>query len=174
MHLAQVSEEEVKAGVNLTPGMRFVLEYIKDMDAGRYNDVPAGKFYHKAAIFHNTNGVDYTGSDQIWNWISQIFGQFSKFRHDVHFLTDTEQDDGNSYVTCRATRNIWIPGDSEHSPSVKAPLVICTRVGKGDCPEAFLGLQHRETWLYWDTMLLAPFMNKDAIVFQKRNVALEE
>lgn len=74
------------------------------------------------------------------------------------------------------TRNIWVGERTEGEPDVSAPAFWVARIGKADegCEEAFLGLHFKEVWLYWDTMLLAPFMGKDAVVFRSENVVAEK
>ena len=71
-------------------------------------------------------------------------------------------------------RNLWMAGDDvEGEPTVSIPVTFIAVVGKSDgsagqeTPE---GLCFKEVWLYWDTALLLPFLEKDAVVFKTKNV----
>jgi len=166
----QFSRQEIEDGTGLTPAIKFFLDYGKSVDGYLWTSGDGAKYYHQECVFHNTNTADYTGPDQMWNWIRQIFGQFGALRHDIHQIIDIEQDDGTDLLAVQMTRNIWVKGSNSKEPEVAAPGSMWARIGKGDSPIAYEGLQFHEVWLYWDTMLLAPFMPKDAIAFQSKNV----
>lgn len=117
----------------------------------------------------------------MWAWMKNLFGVFSKIRHDwVHFveirLDDDDDDDdegeGTTRIYFQGTRNLWMIGDDgERESRVSIPVTFIAVVGKSDgeqeTPE---GLCFREVWLYWDTALLLPFLEKDAVVFKTENV----
>jgi len=114
----------------------------------------------------------------MWPWMQRIFGQFARIQHPVKGMWEIEQDDGESLLMVRMVRNVWVEGGNgvDGEADVSAPAFWVARIGKADegCEDAFLGLHFKEVWLYWDTMLLAPFMDKDAVVFKTKNVVVEE
>jgi len=58
-------------------------------------------------------------------------------------------------------------------PTVSIPVTFIAVVGRSDAAgglETPEGLCFREVWLYWDTALLLPFLEKDAVVFKTENV----
>ena len=63
--------------------------------------------------------------------------------------------------------------DVEGEPTVSIPVTFIAVVGRSDAAagqETPEGLCFREVWLYWDTALLLPFLEKDAVVFKTENV----
>jgi hypothetical protein len=105
----------------------------------------------------------------MWAWMKQIFGQFERLRHDLLKIRDIEQDDGSSVVMVQMVRNLWMLGNTGEKPDVSAPTFWLCRIGPADHPDAFNGLQFKEVWLYWDTMLPKPF-TKDAVAFKTKNI----
>lgn len=63
--------------------------------------------------------------------------------------------------------------DAEGEPTVSIPVTFIAVVGRSDAVEQATpeGLCFREVWLYWDTALLLPYLEKDAVVFKTKNVA---
>ena len=59
--------------------------------------------------------------------------------------------------------------DVEGSPDVSVPVSWVCTIGKADSPEGHSGLQMKEVHLFWDTGVLAPFLESDAIVFRRHN-----
>lgn len=106
--------------------------------------------------------------------IQQIFGQFEKLKHDILSVTEIKHDDGRSELLIQMVRNIWLPGNKTDKPEVSAPTFWRSLIGPGDDEAAFGGLQYKEVWLYWDTHLLAPYMKKDAVALQNKNVVTEK
>ena len=74
---------------------------------------------------------------------------------------------------CADGADVWIPGNKTDKSEVSAPTFWVCRIFAMDDEHAFEGLQFKEGWLYWDTALLAPFLSKDAIAFQTKNVVEE-
>ena len=89
-------------------------------------------------------------------------------------MTEIEHEDGRAELLIQMTRNIWLPGNTSDKPEVSAPLGWKSYIGPADDVNAVGGLQFKEVWMYWDTHLLAPFMKKDAIALQNRNVVTEK
>jgi hypothetical protein len=109
--------------------------------------------------------------------MKKLFAVFSKIRHDwIHFV-EIELDDeveGTSRTYFQGIRNLWVLGANEGGePSVSIPVTFIAIIGKSESrhgretPES---LCFREVWLYWDTALLLPFLEKDAVVFKTKNV----
>jgi hypothetical protein len=109
--------------------------------------------------------------------MKKLFGVFSKIRHDwIHFVEIGLDEEGASQIYLQGMRNLWMLGDDvEGEPTVSIPVTFIAVVGKSggaatggqETPE---GLCFREVWLYWDTALLLPFLEKDAVVFKTENV----
>jgi len=169
--LSQLTGDQWRKGSFETASQRFFAEYAKTVDNYGFTSGSGSRFYGKDVVFHNQNNVDYHGSDQMWSWMKQIFGQFEHLRHDIHWAWDIEQTNGESKLIVQMTRNIWIKGSHAKEPEVSAPAMFICTIGPADHPDAFEGLQFKEVWLYWDTMLLAPHMGKDAVAFSRTNVA---
>ncbi|KAH8822098.1 hypothetical protein F5884DRAFT_111021 [Xylogone sp. PMI_703] len=116
------------------------------------------------------NNAVYHGGDQMWTFMKQIFGSFSKLRHDLFHLVESVEPDGSTFLSAQIRRNMWMLGNGKNeSADVCAPFALLGKLGIGDHPDAFNGLQFKEVWIYWDTALLAPFMSKDAVVFRTDN-----
>lgn len=154
-----------------TPAQQFYGAYalaIKDSDLTTYGK---HQFYAENAIFHNQNGVNYSGAE-IWPWIIKLFGHFARLEHDFIAIWEIENPNGTVHLIAQVTRHIWAPGsDINGSPTVSIPLSMTCEIGPStspqDTPE---GLQFHQVWLYWDTYLLQPFFPKNAIVFSSVNV----
>jgi len=101
--------------------------------------------------------------------MKQIFGQFERIRHDLLKIWDIKQDDGTSIVMVQMVRNLWMLGNTSENPGVSPPTFWLCTISPADHLDAFNGLQFKEVWLYWDTMLLVPFI-KDAVAFQGKNI----
>ena len=106
----------------------------------------------------------------MWAWMKKLFGQFERLRHDILNLWEIKQDDDSSLLFVQMVRNVWTLGNKADKPEVSAPTFWVCRIFTADDEHAFGGLQFKEVWLYWDTALLAPFLPKDAIAFQTKNV----
>jgi hypothetical protein len=157
-----------------TPAQRFFHQYVSTVDAKGYNTGSGLKFYSPTVTFHNQNGAVYHGGDEMWAWMKKLFGVFSKLQHDfVHFVEIELDDEGTSRIYYQGTRNLWVLGaDEGGEPTVSIPMTFIAVVGKSDAggQETPEGLCFREVWLYWDTALLLPFLEKDAVVFKTENV----
>jgi hypothetical protein len=105
--------------------------------------------------------------------MKKLFGVFSKIRHDwIHFVEIGLDEEGASQIYLQGMRNLWmLRDDTEGEPRVSIPVTFIAIVGKSngeqETPEGFC---FREVWLYWDTALLLPFLEKDAVVFKTENV----
>jgi len=168
--LNQSSEPEIKDGSSLTAAQKFFLHYATAVDSKAFTEGSGLKYYSKDMVFHNQNNAEYHGADQMWAWMKQIFGQFERLRHDILQMWDIKQDDGTSLVMLRMVRNVWVLGNTGEEPNVSAPTFWVCKIGPADYADAHEGLQFKEVWLYWDTMLLAPFMGKDAVAFKTKNI----
>jgi hypothetical protein len=89
-------------------------------------------------------------------------------------VTELGHDDGRAELLVAMTRNIWLPGNKTDKPDVSAPAFWRCFIAPSDDPVAYIGLTYKEVWLYWDTHLLAPFMKKDAVALQNKNVVTGE
>ena len=147
----------------LTPAQRFYQQYATAITAKNLSDekIP---FYAKDAVFHNQNGVDYIG-DQIWPWITQLFGQFERLSHDILKLSEIHNDNGTIDLVSQAVRHIWAIGNKSDKPTVSVPLSMVCNLSYNNAPRTVEGIQYKEVWLYWDTYKLLPFFSPDSIVF---------
>src|SRR6201996_4520289 len=159
-----LNEEDIRAGKGLTPAQQLFVSYSDTVDSKGFTQGSGSKYYSKDVVFHNQNNAEYHGPDQMWAWMKKIFGQFERLRHDPLKIWDIKQDDGSSVVMVQMVRNLWVLGNTGEKPDVRAPTFWLCTIGPADHPDAFNGLQYKEVWLYWDTMLLKPFM-KDAVAF---------
>ena len=159
-----------------TPTQRFFHQYASTVDSKGYNSGSGLKFYSPTVTFHNQNGAVYHGGDEMWAWMKKLFGVFSRIRHDfIHFVEiELHKEEGTTQIYLQGMRNLWMAGDDvEGEPTVSIPVTFIAVVGKSDgsagqeTPE---GLCFKEVWLYWDTALLLPFLEKDAVVFKTKNV----
>jgi hypothetical protein len=159
-----------------TPTQRFFHQYVLTVDSAGYNSGSGLRFYSPTVTFHNQNGAVYHGGDEMWAWMKKLFGVFSKIRHDwIHFVEIGLDEEGTTQIYLQGMRDLWmLGGDVEGEPSVSIPVTFIAVVGRSDggtggteTPE---GLCFREVWLYWDTALLLPFLEKDAVVFKTENV----
>jgi hypothetical protein len=159
-----------------TPAQRFFHQYVSAVDSKGYNTGSGLRFYSPTVTFHNQNGAVYHGGDEMWAWMKKLFGVFSRIQHDwIHFVEIELDDKGTSQIYLQGMRNLWIVGDDVGGePSVSIPVTFIAVVGKSDgtrgLEETPEGLCFREVWLYWDTALLLPFLEKDAVVFKTENV----
>lgn len=162
---SQISGAEWEAAGPQTPAQRFFKAYVDTVDSGGFNHGSGQRFYAKDATFHNQNGVHYVGGDEMWAWMKQLFKQFERLRHDYLRLWEIRSDDGTSQIFSQNVRNIWLPGNNTDTPSVSVPMSFVCRIGPADVPDTVEALQFKEVWLYWDTKMLEPYLQRDAVVF---------
>lgn len=117
-----------------TPAQRFFHQYVSAVDSKDYNTGSGLKFYSPTVTFHNQNGAVYHGGDEMWAWMKNLFGVFSKIQHDwIHFVEIELDDKGTSQIYLQGMRNLWIVGDNEGGePSVSIPVTFIAVVGKSD------------------------------------------
>jgi hypothetical protein len=153
-----------------TPTQRFFKQYVAAVDSKGY-DVGSGlKFYSPDVTFHNQNNAVYHGGEEMWAWMKKLFGVFERIHHDwIHFV-EIERDDGTSQIYTQNVRNLWLLGNKSEEPTVSIPVTMIAIIGKSGSEETPEGLHFKEVWLYWDTALLLPFLEKEAVVFQTKNV----
>jgi hypothetical protein len=157
-----------------TPTQRFFQSYVSTVDSKGYNSGSGLEFYSPTVTFHNQNGAVYHGGEEMWAWMKKLFGVFERIRHDwIHFAEIELDDDdgGRSQIYLQGMRNLWMVGEEGEKPTVSIPVTFIAVVGKsGGGQETPEGLCFEEVWLYWDTALLLPFLEKDAVVFKTENV----
>lgn len=171
--LSHVSRHDgIKPGEGETPAQNFFLGYANAVDNYRYTEGSGLKYYSKDVVFHNQNGAEYYGGDQMWAWMKRLFGEFGRLQHPILQLWDIEEDDGTHTLFVQMIRNVWMHGNHSDKPDVSAPAFWVCKIGSADAdyPDAFMGIQYKEVWIYWDTMLLAPHVGKDAVAFKTKNV----
>lgn len=171
--LSHVSKPDgFKPGEGETPVQNFVLHYANAVDNNEFTEGSGLKYYSKDVVFHNQNGAEYHGGEQMWAWMKRLFADFGRLRHDILEFWEIEEDDGTHTLLLRIMRNIWMHGNGSDIPDVSAPTFWHCKIGPADVdyPDALMGIQYKEVWIYWDTMLLAPFISKDAVAFKTKNV----
>jgi hypothetical protein len=171
--LSHISKPEgIKDGEGETPVQNFFLHYGAMVDTYGFMEGSGLRYYSKEVTFHNQNGAEYHGGEQMWAWMKQLFGQFSKLQHPIHQMWDIEEDDGTHTLLVQMTRRVWIKSNDTDKPDVSAPAFWACKVGPADedYSDAHIGLQFKEVWIYWDTMLLAPHLHKDAVAFKTKNI----
>jgi hypothetical protein len=153
-----------------TPTQRFFKQYVEAVDSKGYNIGSGLKFYSPDVTFHNQNNAVYHGGEEMWAWMKKLFGVFEQIRHDwIHFV-EIERDDGTSQIYTQNVRNLWLLGNKSEEPTVSIPVTMIAVIGKSGREETPEGLEFKEVWLYWDTALLLPFLEKEAVVFKTKNV----
>lgn len=60
-----------------SPTLAFLEKYTKMILSGDLSD-PFHTWYAPSSVFHNTDGVDYVGGEEIWEWIKKLFGPFER------------------------------------------------------------------------------------------------
>jgi hypothetical protein len=171
--LSQLTGEEWRTQGPQTAAQKFFAEYHKTVDSAGFNQGTGSRFYADDMLFHNQNNATYRGGEQMWTWMQSMFNQFSNLKHDIVASWDIQQDDGSNMLFIQMTRHVWAKDNKTDKPDVSAPTFWRCIIAKSDDPRAFGGLQYKEVWLFWDTMLLAPIMPKNATVFSTKNVAEE-
>ncbi|KAJ5589626.1 hypothetical protein N7537_012304 [Penicillium hordei] len=151
-----------------TPAQSFYQQYATALTAKDLSDGDIPQFYADNAVFHNQNGVDYSG-DQIWPWIKQLFGQFEKVSHDFVTIWEIQNDDGTVDLISNVVRHLWAAGSNCDKPTVSVPLSMVCKISPNNAPRTVGGLQFKEVWLYWDTYKLLPYFSEDSILFRPRN-----
>lgn len=171
--LSHISNPDgIKPGEGETPAQNFFLDYGNTVDNYRFTEGSGLKYYSKDLVFHNQNGAEYHGGDQMWAWMKRLFAEFGRLQHQIHQMWDIEEEGGTHTLSGQVIRNIWMPENHSDKPDVSVPMFWLSKVGPADADyaDAFMGLQFKEVWLYWDTMLLAPHLAKDAVAFKTKNV----
>ena len=153
-----------------TPAQRFYVAYATAVVSTHDKAYPPHTFYTKTAVFHNQNGVNYTGAE-IWPWILKLFKEFPRFEHEFTKVWEIENDDGTVELIAHLTRHIWAPGNNTDKPSVSVPVAMVCQIAPAENEGTPEGLQFRNVWFYWDTKLLEPYFPEDAIVFSTKNVS---
>lgn len=167
-----VTSAELSGNRPLTPAQRFYQQYASAITAKNLT-AESIQFYAKDAVFHNQNGVDYSGT-QIWPWIMKLFSQFGKLSHDILKVSEIHNDDGTVELVCQAVRQIWAKDNRNHEPTVSVPLSMIAIISHNNEPRTVQGMQFKEVWLYWDTYKLLPYLAPDLVVFSPINIITEE
>lgn len=145
-------------------------QYVATIDSKGYNVGSGLKFYSDDVTFHNQNNAVYHGGEEMWAWMMKLFGVFERIRHDWVHLVEINLDNGNSQIYAQNVRNLWLLGNKDAEPDVRIPVTMIAIVGESCSEKTPEGLHFKEVWLYWDTALLSPFLEKDAVVFTTENV----
>jgi len=152
-----------------TPAQAFYHQYAFAVTVKNLSDRDIPQFYADNAVFHNQNGVDYSGG-QIWPWIEQLFAQFEKLSHDLVKVWEIQNDDGRVDLVSHVVRHIWAAGNKGHNPTVSVPLSMVCKISSNNARGTVDGLQFEEVWLYWDTYKLLPYFPEDSILFSAKNI----
>jgi hypothetical protein len=149
-----------------TRALKFFHEYVTNVDA----HIPVSRFYAPDCTFHNQNNAVYRGSAEMSAWLKQLFGEYQKLSHDILNAWEINEKNGETWIFIQMTRHAWVKGSTGEKPDASIPLMWVGRVGETDREDAHDGQQHLEVWFYWDTNLLRPFMDENAVTFQSQNV----
>lgn len=115
-----------------------------------------------------------------------MFGQFGDLKHEIQSwseINEEKEDSKERLVYMQFLRKVWKNGrkESDGAPDVTVPVFWMCRIGSaegggdGEGGEGgFEGLQFKECWIYYDTLLFAPIMPKEATVFKAVNVVEEK
>ncbi|KAH8703262.1 hypothetical protein BGW36DRAFT_457578 [Talaromyces proteolyticus] len=169
---SHLSGAEWSANGPQTAAQRFFKAYVDTVDSHGFNHGSGQQYYAKDAVFHNQNNVQYVGGDEMWAWMKLLFRQFRRLKHDWLSIWEIQNEDGTAQIISQNIRNIWLPENTSDNPSVSVPMSFICRIGPADISDAIEGLQFKEVWLYWDTKLLDPFLQNDAIVFRREKTFL--
>jgi hypothetical protein len=144
----------------LTPTQRFLQEYVATIDSKGYNVGSGLKFYSNDVTFHNQNNAVYHGGEEMWAWMKKLFSVFERIRHDWVHLVEIKLDNGNSQIYAQNVRNLWLLGNKGAEPDVRIPVTMIAIVGESGSEKTLERLHFKEVWLYWDTALLSPFLER--------------
>jgi hypothetical protein len=130
---SQLSKPEgIQPGEGETRAQNFFLDYGNSVDNYRFTEGSGMKYYSKHVVFHNQNGAEYHGADQMWTWMKRLFGEFARLQHPILQLWDIEQADGTSTLFVQMIRNIWMHGNQSDKPDVSAPTFWVCKIGPAD------------------------------------------
>ena len=106
----------------------------------------------------------------MWEWMKALFALSSRMQHPIGYAEELARPNGSHQLSLRFTRNLWMQGsNTEGKHDVSVPVSWVCTIGKADSPEGHNGLQMKEVHLLWDTGVLAPFLNRDAVAFRQYN-----
>ena len=159
--IAQIRGQDMQRDGPQTPAQKFFAAYAKWHIDGPKG--PASQFFSRDAVFHNTNNADYHGADVIWEWIRELYEGVERLRPQPVTMWEIRQDDGTTFMQSQMVRSFWALKNKSEEPDVSIPTLVAGIVAPSDDPSAVEGLQWKECWIYFDTMLLAPSLGKDSV-----------
>jgi hypothetical protein len=167
--LIDISNDEWAGNKPKTPAHNFMKTYLQMLDNADWITQNSLRFYGPSCLFHNQNGIDLEGSQNLWRFLPRIFEPVTKMWHEV--LNCKEVRRAGDPIIClelQLTRHLWLKGQpfDEHNPTVSAPLHGTVYLMPSVSPEGDLGYQMKEIFIYWDKALLAPYVESKATMFE--------
>jgi hypothetical protein len=147
--------------------MRFLESYCSKVDAIDMTD-PFYKWYAQSAKFYNANGIIYNSGEEIWSWMSGLFGQFAAVHHDIHVIrlfsassTEAPPDRAAQYITLETNTKFSLEEPIAAGGPIAIPRFLMFLVGKSELAgQGTDGLQILEARAWWDSGVLQQEITK--------------
>ncbi|KAN0098431.1 hypothetical protein V8E51_014094 [Hyaloscypha variabilis] len=152
----------------LSPRLRFHETYVTAVEAAPshpLSSIPSTRYYLPTATFHNTNGVTYSTSDTIWEWMGTLFAPVEYLHHENISLLEIERNvtDAETGETKKqwvlyqeAIRCLRLKGwESKGYEEVRIPIFMVFVVEEAPKEDVGTeGLGFKEVSIWWDEKVL--------------------
>lgn len=128
---------------------RFFEGYAHVVNTRTFGNGPMTRWYSSTTKYRSETGATYSGAEEMKDWTTELFFTFEKIDHFPEYFIHYK--DGSEYrVHAGFRRRLWIKGNTSDVPDTDTPVTWVTVIGPSDDPEGYLGLQFKDTSLFWD------------------------
>lgn len=128
---------------------KFFEGYAQAVNTRKFAESPLTIWYSSKTRFRSETGAVFNGAVEMKVWMTELFFSFEKIDHAAEYYM--RYKDGEEYkVHAGFRRRLWLKGNTSDVPDTETPVAWVTVIGPADEPEGYLGLQFKDTNIYWD------------------------
>lgn len=138
---------------------KFFEGYAEAVNSRTFTEGLMTKWYSSKTFYRSETGHVFHGAAEMREWMKELFFSFEKIAHvPEYYIRYKEGDEYRVHAGFR--RQLWIKGNTSDVPDTDTPTSWVTIIGPADEPEGFLGLQFKDTSLYWDKTKTVALLKK--------------
>lgn len=138
---------------------RFFEAYARAVNSRTFNEGPMTKWYSSKTVYRSETGRVFQGAAEMRERMEELFFSFEKIAHIPEYFIRYKEGDGYR-VHAGFRRQLWLKGNTLDVPDTDTPTSWVTIIGPADKPEGYLGLQFKDTTLYWDKTKTVALLEK--------------
>jgi hypothetical protein len=138
---------------------QFFEGYAQAVNTRTFTQGPMTEWYSSTTKYRSETGAVFHGAEEMRGWMTELFFSFEKIDHVPEYYIHYKE--GDEYrVHAGFRRRLWLKGNTSDEPDTDTPVAWVAVIGPADEPEGYLGLQFKDTSLYWDKTKTVDLLQK--------------